>query len=159
MRSGVLYLLVLLFLSACIKTNCEDTICLNGGVCVQSSCACLAGYEGEDCSKLWSDKYGGSWQAADNYQKDTAIHNYAITITTPNKDSFVIKNMLDSFSNVYCVREGKYTFNIISATSADSTLTISEGSGTYDESKGIVTGLYSFSLNDSNITTYFTWKK
>ncbi len=159
MRVGILYILVLLFFSACIKTNCEDTTCLNEGVCVQGSCACLAGYEGGDCSKLWSDKYKGDWQVADNYQKDTSVHSYRITITTPNKDSIIIHNMLDSFSNIYCKRVGKYTFNVISATSADSSLTISEGSGTYDEGKGIVTGLYSFSLNDSSITTYFTWKK
>lgn len=160
MRFGVLYLSALLFLSACIKTNCEDTTCLNDGVCVQGNCACLAGYEGDDCSMLWSTKFEGAWQVADNYVRDAAVHSYAITITAPNKDSFVIDNMLDSFSNtIYCRRESKYAFNIMSVTSIDSTLKISEGSGTYDDVKGIVTGSYSFSFNDSNITTYFTWKK
>lgn len=161
MRLGItiICLFSLSFFSGCIRSNCENTACLNEGVCVQGNCACLAGYEGADCSILWSDKYQGGWQAEDNYVKDTTVHSYSITITAPNKDTFIIENMLDSFSNIYCKRESKYVFNIISATSADSTLTISEGSGTYNEVKGIVTGSYSFSLNDSNITTYFTWEK
>lgn len=149
----------LLFVGACIKTNCDNTTCLNDGVCVQGNCACLAGYEGDDCGQWWSSKYAGSWQASDNYQKDDNKHEYSISIAAYNKDTIKVSNLLDSLSTVYCYRTGVRSFSIIGAASSDSSVVIKEGSANIDETSSIVTGLYSFTLNDSNITTYFTWKQ
>ncbi len=40
---------ILLLLSACKKDPCKDTVCLNGGGCVDGSCLCTNGYSGVNC--------------------------------------------------------------------------------------------------------------
>lgn len=36
-------------LNGCQQDPCEDTICLNGGVCVDGDCECINGYTGVNC--------------------------------------------------------------------------------------------------------------
>lgn len=146
-------------LGGCIKTGCDNTSCLNDGVCVQGNCACLAGYEGDDCGSLWADKYKGDWQAADNYPKDVNKHTYVVSVGVVGKDTFTLGNLMDSLSVIYCYRESTRTFNMIGAANADSSIVVKSGSGDIDATGSTVTGSYSFTLNDSSITTYFSWKK
>lgn len=146
-------------LGGCIKTGCDTTTCLNDGVCVQGNCACLAGYEGDDCGSLWAEKFSTDWQAADNYPKDANKHNYIVSVTMLNKDTFKLNNLMDSLNVIYCYRKDTRTFSLTGIANSDSSIVLSSGEGSIDEANGNVTGSYSFTLNDSSITTYFSWQR
>ena len=145
--------------AGCIKSNCQDTVCANDGVCVQGNCSCVAGYEGEGCSILWTEKFVGNWQATDIYATDTAKHNYNLIISSIAKDTFLISGLADTLNNILCVRDTRFTFKVLATSIQDSTYVIKDGAAMMNVSANTVTGLYSFSLNDSVITTNFTWKQ
>ena len=43
-------LTIIVFLAfSCTKDNCQDAICLNGGICNNGTCQCEEGYSGEHC--------------------------------------------------------------------------------------------------------------
>jgi len=48
--SAILMTLILLVLCSCKQDACRDTICLNGGVCVDGTCVCANGYTGPTCA-------------------------------------------------------------------------------------------------------------
>lgn len=146
-------------LGGCIRTGCDNTTCLNEGVCVQGNCACLAGYEGDHCEDLWADKYSNVWQATDNYPKDVNKHNYTVSVTMISKDTFLLNDLMDSLGAIYCYRAGVRTFNMLGVANSDSSIVVKNGTGDINDAKNSVTGSYSFTLNDSSITTYFTWQR
>lgn len=41
---------ILIALQSCKKDPCENTVCLNGGECLDGTCQCPAGFSGPDCS-------------------------------------------------------------------------------------------------------------
>jgi hypothetical protein len=41
---------VLILCTSCNKDECENTVCINGGVCVNGDCDCPDGYEGPSCA-------------------------------------------------------------------------------------------------------------
>lgn len=43
--------MTILFLFSCAKDNCDDLMCLNGGVCVDGSCQCPLGFTGANCDE------------------------------------------------------------------------------------------------------------
>ena len=50
------------------------------GTCVNNECNCNAGYEGDSCSELTTQKYIANWNASDTC--DTNIYNYVATISS-----------------------------------------------------------------------------
>lgn len=54
-----------LLLSACQEDPCENTVCLNGGSCVDGlgSCECQIGYEGDSCETFTFQLFLGSFEA------------------------------------------------------------------------------------------------
>lgn len=150
-------LIVVLSLSACIRDNCGNTVCQNEGVCVQGNCACVQGYEGDNCEKLWTDKFDGVWTASD--ETEGLLHGYDLTIVSSLKDTFLVLGLVDSVDTVYCVRKSRYVFDMLTKTLPDTTQKITSGSGTINETHTSVTGLYSFAYGDSVVATKFTWAK
>lgn len=53
------FFLLLLLTSSC-KDPCKDINC-NDGVCLEGTCLCDDGYEGDNCDKLEREKFIGSW--------------------------------------------------------------------------------------------------
>jgi len=52
LRPVIVVFLVSAGITACVKDNpCDDTICVNGGSCVDGLCYCPEGYAGTDCSE------------------------------------------------------------------------------------------------------------
>jgi hypothetical protein len=48
--SGIaLAMTMVLILASCNKNKCKDQFCMNGGICVEGTCECDAGYFGEHC--------------------------------------------------------------------------------------------------------------
>jgi hypothetical protein len=143
---------------SCIKDTCSNTICNNGGVCVNGNCACPTGFEGEQCSDVWNAKFTGTWHAADVYFKDTAHRRYDIQITTDTlRDSFYINGFADTLNKILCLRTSYNNFSMINEQFVDSNLTIKSGNGTLDATGHKVTGVYSFKNRDTIITSSFTW--
>lgn len=153
---------------SCVKDKCANTLCNNGGVCVNAVCACPDGYEGLNCESQWSDKFIGEWQVDDYYSNDTNHHYYKAEINGAiNRDSFIIYNFTDSI-NVLCAKTSYLKFVFIPDQKMDTFFTLKEGFGVYDTSGKIVTGMYSFikrtlltdsTTKDTLITTKFTWTR
>lgn len=78
----VISILLSIILWACKKeTNpCDRKICLNGGTCQNGTCACPAGYTGNDCSSEIRTQYYGSYNTVTSCS--TA---YTITISSSSK--------------------------------------------------------------------------
>ena len=58
----------ILFLFSCSKENtasCDDVICEGNTTCVNGTCVCEEGYEGEDCDTYSRDKFIANWSGSD----------------------------------------------------------------------------------------------
>lgn len=53
-------LVFLLLLASSCKDPCKDVNC-NDGVCLEGTCLCDDGFEGENCDKEERDKFVGTW--------------------------------------------------------------------------------------------------
>lgn len=94
----------LLFTPSCAD-NCKDVNC-GTGVCVDGTCECGDGYEGENCEIEWSAKFVGSYLGADVVTASTAgtdLGSYTLTkpavITRKSETAISISNFggFDSF--------------------------------------------------------------
>ncbi|MEZ5017149.1 MAG: calcium-binding EGF-like domain-containing protein [Flavipsychrobacter sp.] len=152
-------LLVAIIFSSCIRDNCGGVSCQNEGVCVQGTCACLSGYEGDNCEKWWTDKFDGKWKVTD--VNGSLTQTYDLNIVSSLKDTFLIFGLVDSIDTdtVYCIRKSYYAFDILAKTMVDTTKKIESGSGTINKENNTVTGLYSFAFGDSVVATKFTWAR
>lgn len=147
---------------ACIKDKCGNTVCNNGGVCVDAACTCLRGYEGVNCENKWADKYTGDWQVTDVYSKDSNKHIYTLAVSQLSAlDSFTIYGLADTINiNLLCKRDSAYGFSFTADQKVNDTLfVIKSGHGVMDRSGTRVTGMYSFKLGDTLITTNFIWSR
>lgn len=155
----VLSIFVLTAYTACVKDKCAGIYCANGGVCVDAVCACARGYEGSSCEKKWLDKFTGTWQARDAYYKDTSYNMYTLQVSTVSSklDTFLITGFADSLS-VLCKRDSINRFSFIPDQKIkDTVYVIKTGYGRLDVAGGKVSGVYTFKLGDTLITTNFTW--
>ena len=50
-------LLLLNFYSCSERSSCEDTMCMNGGVCLDGTCNCPTGFEGVHCQERSTPDY------------------------------------------------------------------------------------------------------
>jgi uncharacterized protein (TIGR02145 family) len=68
-------LLATLFIVSCTNP-CEDTVCLNDGVCIDGTCVCPDGFYGDDCSLEESTDYGGGTINTPSYRCDSDAIEY-----------------------------------------------------------------------------------
>lgn len=72
MKKKLIYLSLILtaFIFSCKKdTNtCDDIICEGNSTCVNGTCACEEGYEGDDCETYSRDKFIANWSGSDTCQ-------------------------------------------------------------------------------------------
>ena len=51
-------------LNSCTEDKCKDVVCSNGGVCMDGTCYCEAGYEGTTCQTEQRAKFLGSYSVS-----------------------------------------------------------------------------------------------
>lgn len=160
----------LVMYDSCIKDKCRQLVCDNGGVCVNGTCACPAGYEGATCSKMWNEKFSGKWMAADSVAKDNIVrYKYEISVAGINtKDSFYITGFANTVSKAILCKRLSYRMFSFEEQKIDTFLSIKSGTGTLDSVTGIMKGNYAFTrkipltdttTKDTTVTVYFSWKR
>lgn len=143
--------------SACIEDLCNGKICQNDGVCVRGECACLQGYEGEECQLEWKDKFVESWYVLETDKKGNQTNQYGInTIETVAPDTFYLLNLANNIDTVVCYRAAFLKFAMIGKDLPDS-VTLQSGDGTLSAETGKVSGVYTTSRAGISNTVYFTW--
>lgn len=143
-------------LAGCIRDNCTAVRCLNEGVCVQGACACAYGYEGALCDGKWYDKFNKGWTALETVNADT-VRNYPLALLPgPSPDTFYILGLAQVVDTVVCTRKAYRVFTMHERILPDGSK-MQGGEGVYNETTGIVTGLYSFNKEDVITNVRFTW--
>lgn len=158
---GSLWLYILSFIlvgaTGCIEDKCGGIDCWNEGVCVQGQCACLQGYEGDQCELKWHSKFAGQWSVQEFDRRGNLLSEYELqTISGPAPDTFYLLGLSTEIDTVVCARMAYRSFSMLSREVAD-TFNLQSGEGTFDEATGNVTGLYSFTKGDVSATYNFTW--
>ena len=87
-------LAILLFNSCADK--CKKILCYNGGICIDGSCACQPGFEGDDCSMATRDKFLGTYNVTDNC---SITGNAKYTVNIYAVDSNVMQVFIANFNN------------------------------------------------------------
>lgn len=146
--------------SGCVKTGCADNFCQNGGLCVDGSCACPAGYEGIHCETLWSAKFSGNWNVQESILDSNGTHqsNYSINVL-PASDAkfFLINNLEGSQDSIYCQFNNVFAFTLPVQAHQDSSFIITEGSGSIDPNRLIVQMSYIFFQNGLRRNSTMQW--
>lgn len=145
--------------SSCIDNNCSGVVCNNEGVCVQGTCACLQGYEGDFCDSRWVEKFIGTWSADEYDKKGNYLRTYTVT-TGPAiaPDTFYLIGQIPDVDSVLCTRAAFRTFAMAQRAINDST-NFNGGQASLNASSGSVTGVYSFTQNDVETIINFTWAR
>jgi hypothetical protein len=152
---AVVFFTFLFCCSSCIPDHCNDTVCDNGGVCVQGHCSCLNGYEGINCTEVWNTRFFGNWNATDVVNGDTTVY-VASLIENGYPDQFLIMGLSDEFDSVLCRRTSYYDFALKEDQEIDTVTSIRSGSGTIDSLGNSIGFSYSLQLKDSSVTHQVT---
>ena len=79
-------------MSACKTKDSCNVPCFNGA-CINNSCNCNLGYEGDSCTVLTTNKFIGSWSAVDSCEPK----NYEYTATIAASSSIVNQIIITNF--------------------------------------------------------------
>ncbi len=92
-------------IASCTKTRTPDTCnttCQNGGTCVNGSCKCPEGYEGNGCEIKILSKFTGAWTVAEDMSlagtNDTLESGYIVSINAANS-STTTELLVDNIAN------------------------------------------------------------
>lgn len=61
--------------------ECAGVECLNGGTCLDGTCQCPNGFEGDNCEVKWLAKYIGQWDVTEEVQVSTDPNRVGNEIT------------------------------------------------------------------------------
>lgn len=79
-------------MSACKTKDSCNIPCFNGS-CVDNSCNCDLGYEGDSCNVLSTSKFIGNWDAVDSCE----TNNYGYTATIAASSAIVNQIIITNF--------------------------------------------------------------
>lgn len=106
MKYSLFLLSFILMISACKKDLCESTNCLNGGECIDGTCECPEGFEGDNCQisnqMLKSITLNGTLLTTFEYNEDgniAALIGDQINYTFEYKKDTVIQYYVNNLSN------------------------------------------------------------
>lgn len=60
---------------------CEGIECIDNAECIDGICDCIAGFEGDDCTTMWTTKMLGSWTQTDECDSGTYVSDVIISST------------------------------------------------------------------------------
>ena len=140
------------FMAAMIFTGCDDpckdVTCLNGGTCLEGTCECPTGYEGDDCGTAVNAKFTGTFNMASSACDTVDNTNYPVALNASDTDPLeftlggIYQNGLANTVNCMVSTSNTSNFTIPNQTFTDDTFgagfTI-EGSGSIDGSNLTVT--------------------
>jgi len=132
---------LLVMVSACKPKDSCNIPCING-VCVNNSCNCNSGFEGDSCTIRTTDKFIGSWDATDSCE--TGNYGYTVTIVASSSipNQLIISNFgrYGTTATVTASISG-FTFMVLSQNVQNNSITLS-GSGTIDTTTNTITVSY-----------------
>jgi hypothetical protein len=155
---AIVFFTFLFCFSSCLPDHCKDTVCDNGGVCVQGHCSCLNGYEGTNCTEVWNARFFGNWNATDVVKGDTTVY-IASFIDNGRPDQFLIMNLGNTFDSILCRRTSYYDFAAKESQEIDSLTSIASGFGTIDSTAKSISFSYTLRLKDSTVAHQITFMK
>jgi len=142
--------------TSCEDDPCDDTICNNGGLCVEGNCDCADGYSGATCDDLDRDVVlgtGGSsiWDVDNEICNGNASPAYDVTMTAPSASEVELR--LANFWNVF-TNSVEATVNgseiAIASQDPDNDGFLVEGTGTLSQDGNSIT--WNYKITDSNST-------
>lgn len=160
-QNTVLYVVtaLIMLLHGCIEDKCAGLQCVNESVCVNGSCACAYGYEGQYCELQWYEKFAGQWSVKETNKAGTILQQYSVSTSYYRSvDTFQIRQFRTQADTVLCARESFETFTFLSKKLPGGDSIIS-GKATLNMETGIVTGLYSLYKDSTATNVSFTWTK
>ena len=132
--------LIVVLLSSCGPDPCLDVQCDNGGVCLDGSCICAAGYEGSSCGTEMRSKFLNDYVVVDTC--DTVGTSYACTLSADSSE--VIRILFSNFADLSNLGVTTPLYGLVNGTA----LTLPEqtrqdrtykGSATLDATNGLLT--------------------
>ena len=92
--------ILLLLFNSC-SDKCKEIICYNGGFCLDGTCGCTTGFEGNDCSLEVREKFLGTYNVQDHCSI-TGENTYTVNIgpIDTNVAEVQIANFNNDFSNL-----------------------------------------------------------
>ena len=120
---------------------CEDTSCINGGVCFDGDCDCPIGFTGVDCRSETREDFLGTYQLVGQCEEDSA--SFILISRNPNRGDYLyIDNLGDEGIRVNAIVSGN-EFQIDEQSFLEGTIT---GFGSYNNDQLLMN--YTFT-NDS----------
>lgn len=93
--------------TSCNTDACDDIDCMNGGLCLDGSCSCPTGYEGETCETKSNAKFIGTYTVTETCG-GTNSNPYQVTITAGANATDVLISNLGDYN---CTVGGTITFS------------------------------------------------
>lgn len=154
----VFSLAIVTFYTSCTDP-CKDVTCLNAGTCVDGTCNCASGYDGDDCGTEIRAKFKGSWSAGDGCSI-TGSNAYVVNVSSGTSILEVkITNVWNAFANSVNATVNGNTISIPNQEPDNDGYTVS-GQGTISADGQSITWSYTISdgLGLSDVCTS-TWTK
>lgn len=154
--SGLFIILLFIFNTGCIDDKCGAIVCNNDGVCVDGSCSCLQGYEGEQCNDQWYEKFEGKWNTTETDKHGNILNKYQIEIVSSSfPDTFYLLNFAARVDTLKCYRGAFLKFIAPEKTLTDTTIV--QGSETQiSQDLSTLSGVYTTVKDDISTTVSFT---
>lgn len=141
----VFSLAIVTFYTSCTDP-CKDVKCLNAGTCVDGTCNCASGYEGDDCGTEIRAKFKGPWTAADGCSLSGSA-SYGVSVSSGTGIFDVkITNVWNSFVNSVNATVSGTTITILTQEPDNDGFTVS-GTGTINAAGNSIT--WSYTVTDS----------
>lgn len=110
--------------------SCDETTCLNGGVCDTGTCICEAGYEGTLCETLSRAKLFGNYALAVSCEDGTNYTGTASVVADASDDlSAIISTSTESYK---ITMTGVSSFGLPEQTACPNCDLVEGGSGAVD---------------------------
>jgi hypothetical protein len=163
---GLLTIGSIALLPSCSKDKCKDVTCQNGGTCNDDdgSCTCATGYEGDNCETAMANKFAGNWKYNETCAGSPPVTDYTVVITRNGANKIQINGFAGiacGGSNILvnCKVNGRDITADAGQTFCADTLTLSNATGTINDSGNSISMTYTYVYNGVSQTCSGTYTK